>query len=173
MRMHSGHVVDLANPHPEDIRLDDVAYHLAHITRWTGAGPFTDAQHCVMVSHLVPWYARHWGFLHDAEEAYVGDVGHSLKGLLGSAYTDISLAWRRAVSERFEIPECDVKQADDEAALIEATWQWPHLTPADVGLGPFTRPVIMLQIQSMAIDPLSARDAEELFLARARHLGIK
>jgi hypothetical protein len=120
--MHSGVVVDLAHPDPDRIYLEDIAYHTAGIFRWTGGSRFTVAQHGVIVYHLSK---TPWGLLHDAHEAYVGDVSHHLKRLLGPAYREISDAWEDAISERFDVPRTDVSYWDQLAAQLEANYMWP------------------------------------------------
>lgn len=69
------------DPRAEDIDILDIAHHLAHICRYTGAVDqhYSVAQHCVHVSKLVlPEFAL-WGLLHDAPEAYVNDLARPYK----------------------------------------------------------------------------------------------
>lgn len=123
IRMHSGVLVDLVDPDPRTILLEDIAYHLAGINRWTGGSRYTDAQHCVHVYRLS---GEPWGLLHDAEEAYIGDVSHPLKELLGEAYRRIQRSWQNVVSARFGVPIVDIRQWDDYSAALEASTMWPH-----------------------------------------------
>lgn len=72
----SGKSIDLANPDPELIDINDIAHHLSQINRFNGATvePYSVAQHSLIVSNIVgPKYAL-LGLLHDAAEAYIGDI---------------------------------------------------------------------------------------------------
>ena len=69
------------DPREEEIDILDIAHHLAHICRYTGACDqhYSVAQHSVHVSKLVlPQYAL-WGLLHDASEAYTNDMSRPVK----------------------------------------------------------------------------------------------
>lgn len=99
---HTGLTFNLLHPTPEMICIEDIAYALAHICRFGGHTNhfYSVAQHSVLVSHIVPpAFALH-GLLHDAAEAYVGDMVKPLKNLL-PAYSDIELNIERAIFEKF------------------------------------------------------------------------
>lgn len=84
MQTFSGRLVDLAKFAVEDVRIADIAHALSIINRFTGHSkvPYSVAQHSVMVSRICePEYAL-WGLLHDASEAYLGDMATPLKTLL-------------------------------------------------------------------------------------------
>jgi 5'-deoxynucleotidase YfbR-like HD superfamily hydrolase len=82
MQTFSGLVFDLANPQPEQIMLVDIAHHLSRIARFNGAtkGQFgwSVAQHSLLAEQLLPNDAdatmRMHVLLHDAHEAYIGDL---------------------------------------------------------------------------------------------------
>lgn len=79
----SGRMFCLADPRPEDICIEDIATHLSRIARFTGAayGRYSVAQHSVLVAARVgPPHQKH-ALMHDAAEAYVGDVSAPLKRL--------------------------------------------------------------------------------------------
>jgi hypothetical protein len=80
----SGGVFYPGNPRAEDVRLGDIAHALSQIGRFTGHTSefYSVAQHCVLVSYLCPSEYALWGLLHDAAEAYIGDVSSPLKSLL-------------------------------------------------------------------------------------------
>ena len=113
----------LDNPQPEDVELDHIAAALSGINRFTGLG-FSDAQHSILVSRLVPEHMARWGLLHDACEAYLGDVSGPLKAVLDRmanyAYSELQLRWEAAIARRFDVPIEDVKPWDNLATLIEA-----------------------------------------------------
>jgi hypothetical protein len=68
-------------PSPEEIDIDDIARSLAQQCRFLGHtdAPYSIAQHCVLVSELVPAQDALWGLLHDASEAYLGDLPAPIK----------------------------------------------------------------------------------------------
>jgi hypothetical protein len=74
----SGKMLDLANPRPEDICLEDIASGLANTIRYRGAlgVPLTVAQHSVLLSYWTGFTdeQRRFALLHDAAEAYLGDI---------------------------------------------------------------------------------------------------
>lgn len=137
METAGGAYLDLLDPQPAQISLDDIAHHLAQINRYTGAArrPMSVAEHAVLVAdrlrsqgHGAATIMR--GLHHDDAEAYVGDVGRPLKLALGSTYGDIEARVDAAIASVLGLPTtCDweaVKAADDWALAAEA---W-HLLPS-------------------------------------------
>lgn len=122
----SGNPFYLLDPRPEEIEIRDIAHALSQLCRFTGHSRklYTVAQHCLMVSDLVPPELALEGLLHDATEAYVGDVSSPLKGILGAAYTDIEQSIHLAIADRFKLaspwPHDVVKHADLTAFATEA-----------------------------------------------------
>ena len=151
-RLHSGVTVDLAHPDPRLINLGDLAFALAGIYRWTGTSRYTVAQHCVHVHELD---GRPWALLHDAEEAFVGDVCKGLKKLLGPKYRNLARGWSLAIAERFGVKIVDVKESDDYSADCEAYTLW--------GTGP----------SYPKITPWLPRDAQNAWLSTAREIGLR
>jgi hypothetical protein len=84
VRVFSGRDVDLIEPAPSTITLSDIAYHLSKIERYNGACKFsmTVGLHSLMVAEILPVEFKPYGLLHDASEAYLGDVVGPLKDLL-------------------------------------------------------------------------------------------
>ena len=154
-RTASGILVDLANPDPAAISLHDVAYHLAGINRWTGASRITVAEHSIEVARRCPSDRAAWGLLHDASEAYLGDVSHHLKRLIGPTYRALETAWDRAIATRFGVRIVDVKQWDNETTDDERTCIW-DLDPC----------------RGHRVCPYQADGGYAAFLARAAELGI-
>ena len=165
MRLHSGRVVDLANPDPAAITLEDLAWHLSGIYRWTGASRFTVAQHCVHVHALD---GRPWALLHDAEEAFVGDVGHWLKALIGEAYRPIAAGWSQAVAKRFGVEIVSVNFSDQLSAQLEANYLWP-----DRGVWVYSPTLLALSREHRQIRPLPPTHAQQAWLEAAWRLGLK
>lgn len=87
----SGRAFWSLDPRPEDVRIEDIAAQLARICRFGGAlkpgvSFYSVAQHSVLVSYNVPEEYALEGLLHDAAEAYVGDVIKPIKSALVPGY---------------------------------------------------------------------------------------
>lgn len=80
-RTYCGNRVHPFCPSPEEIAIDDIARSLAQQCRFLGHtdAHYSIAQHCVLVSELVPARDALWGLLHDASEAYLGDLPAPIK----------------------------------------------------------------------------------------------
>lgn len=135
MQTHSGRIVDLTRFSEEDILIEDISHALSHIVRFTGHArvPYTVAQHSLLVADLVPPADRLWGLLHDASEAYLGDVASPLKSLLPD-YRQIEEKFQKVIAGRFGLPwpmPETVKFADRVALMAEkrdlmlARQEWP------------------------------------------------
>lgn len=111
------------NPRPEDIDPVDIAHALSNLCRYNGHVRrfYSVAEHCVLMSRTVPAEDALWALLHDATEAYVGDMVRPLKKHM----PDYCAAEERvalAISERFGIPEQmpeSVRDADNRIILDE------------------------------------------------------
>lgn len=115
----SGLLLDIANPRPEDIRITDIAHHLARICRFGGAviyQPYWVAIHSMMVSEKVPAEHALAGLLHDAAEAYLGDLASPVKALV-PAFADLERRWNLAIGEKFGL---GTQLADQHPAVREA-----------------------------------------------------
>lgn len=142
----TGRLFDLANPSPSDVHLQDIACHLAQICRFTGATRhhYSVAQHCVLVAECVPFKDRLAALLHDAAEAYLGDVSAPLKALLPD-YRRLEATVHAAICASFGIPaaipatvqDADARILHDEAcALLPSS---PYFR-RDKGLGVSVQP---------------------------------
>ncbi|HEX6923785.1 MAG TPA: hypothetical protein VF167_00025 [Longimicrobiaceae bacterium] len=128
IRTYTGGRFYLTTPAPEDVRIEDIAHALSQICRFTGHTRrfYSVAEHCVHVSKLVEPRHALWGLLHDAAEAYIGDVARPLKHAYGmDGYRRIEILVEAAVLDAFHIPltpmmEWDVKQADLHMLCVEA-----------------------------------------------------
>ena len=83
MEVYSGKAIDPLNLKPEDIRITDIAHALSNICRYGGhcAHFYSVAEHSVRVADIVPIGIGLAALLHDAAEAYLGDVIRPLKHL--------------------------------------------------------------------------------------------
>lgn len=103
----SGRVVDLLRPTPGVVAIGDIAHSLARQTRYLGytRQPYSVAQHAVAVSRLCEPADALAGLLHDAAEAYLGDVSMPLKRLpLFSGYRALEAAWLAVILQAFGLP---------------------------------------------------------------------
>jgi 5'-deoxynucleotidase YfbR-like HD superfamily hydrolase len=138
-RMLSGRRLDLLDPSPLDIEIEDIAHGLARVARWngqtSGAHIFSVAQHCLLVEALaranVPRLdnaRRLTVLLHDAPEYVIGDMISPFKAVIGDAYKVTERRLLAAIHLRFGLPaktspevEALTKAADQQAAYLEAT----------------------------------------------------
>jgi hypothetical protein len=164
---HSGRQFDLARPTAAMISPHDIAHALANLCRFNGhtRTHYSVAQHSLLVASLVPAKHQLVALLHDATEAYVGDMTRPLKALLPSYRVAEETVWK-AVCDRFNIdpvlPECVVR-ADLVALATERRDLMPH-HPGDWeclhGIPPMPE----------AINPLSAPEASMKFFSRLMDL---
>jgi len=138
-RMLSGRRLDILDPSPLDVEIEDVAHGLARVARWNGqtSGPlaFNVAHHSVVVADLCgdlkPGWPAKWrlaALLHDAPEYVIGDMISPFKAALGGPYRSIERGLQAAIHLRFGLPaelpaeiEKTIKRADRICAFYEAT----------------------------------------------------
>lgn len=196
----TGRFVDVLHPKPETIVLDDIAHGLAMTCRYGGHIKkfYSVAEHCVLVMRLVEWHERSHEYqlehtecdepalvdkcllrnalLHDAAEAYLGDVVAPLKYALreGMMPHDKNVGYD-SLTERMDdaiddalgygrmrhsamIQLCDLWALKIEAAILThtggANWRWPGQLPC----GGHLPGGIDIRISDMGLQPLAARD---------------
>ena len=138
-RMLSGRRLDLLDPSPDDVAIEDIAHGLARVARWngqtTGAHAFSVAQHTLIVEEIYvglnPGTERGWqlaALLHDAPEYVVGDLISPFKAAIGLDYKAFENRLLAAIHRRFGLPPvlpapvtAAIKRADRVAAYHEAT----------------------------------------------------
>ncbi|MDF1792159.1 MAG: HD family hydrolase [Thalassobaculaceae bacterium] len=183
-RMLSGRRLDLADPSPFDVEIEDIAHGLSRVARWngqtSGAWAYSVAQHSVLVEHLATvidgTLARKWrlaALLHDGPEYVIGDMITPFKAIIGPDYKAVDKRLDAAIHIRFGLPaelpatvEKLIKRADRIAAYFEAT-QIAGFDPAEARRI-FGAPRIS---RSVTIDPVAPDAAKNLYLSRFRILA--
>ena len=137
-RMLSGRRLDLLDPRPEDIAIEDIAHGLARVARWNGqtTGPhiFSVAQHSLLVEAIFKAECPEASpasnlaaLLHDGAEYVVGDLISPFKAALGSDYKAVEERVLAAIHARFGLTQAAaiearrIKEADRAAARLEAS----------------------------------------------------
>ena len=122
LQTYTGRAFDYENPTPDMVCIEDVAHALAHSSRFNGHAStfFSIAQHSILVSQQLPSHLRLQGLLHDAHEAYVGDVVAPLKRCAGmEAYCAIERRVQAVVAQAFGIPpELDPKVREADLRML-------------------------------------------------------
>ena len=137
--MLSGRRLDLLDPTPIDVEIEDIALGLSRVARWngqtSGKWSFSVAQHSLLVESLVcaikPATPNRWrlaALLHDAPEYVIGDLITPFKAAVGLDYKKLEVSLLRAIHLRFGLPAelpasvaLLIKRADHAAAYTEAT----------------------------------------------------
>ncbi len=137
--MLSGRRLDLLDPTPVDIEIEDIAHGLAFVARWNGQtiGDFaySVAEHSLLVealfSRLNPRAPARWqmgALLHDAPEYVIGDMISPVKHAVGPGYEELDQRLTAAIHIRFGLPAAipprvkkQIKTADKISAWMEAT----------------------------------------------------
>lgn len=126
----SGKSFHFLEPSDDEIDITDIAYALSNMCRYTGHSKrfYSVAEHSIYVAQLLPPELRLAGLLHDASEAYLGDVSSPLKQLLPE-YKEIEKTVEAAIARRFELlypHDPLIKQMDLQQLCTEAH----HLLPS-------------------------------------------
>ena len=128
----SGRRVALLNPSPSQIVIGDIAHGLAHQCRFNGQTNkfYSVAQHSVLVASILPRELRLAGLLHDASEAYLGDVVQPLKDLLPE-YQAIEENFCKVLGMRFGV-NLQHNDAIRHADLVVLATERRDLMPMDM-----------------------------------------
>lgn len=137
-RMLSGRRLDLLDPTPVDIEVEDIAHGLAFVARWNGQTrgdwPYSVAEHSLLVEEIFarmnPGQDLRWrlaALLHDAPEYVLGDMISPVKAAIGKGYEELDARISAAVHLRFGLPAVlpvpvkkAIKAADKVSAWMEA-----------------------------------------------------
>ncbi|QPM91517.1 HD domain-containing protein [Pseudooceanicola algae] len=138
-RMLSGRRLDLLDPTPVDIEIDDIAHGLAFVARWNGQTrgdyAYSVAEHSLLVEALFARICptaspaqRLTALLHDAPEYVIGDMISPVKAAIGPDYGHLDARLAAAIHIRFGLPavptkalKARIKRADRISAWMEAT----------------------------------------------------
>ena len=180
-RMLSGRRLDLLDPSPLDIEIEDIAHGLARVARWNGqtlgAHPYSVAEHSLLVERILGTLKpratseeRLIALLHDAPEYVIGDMISPFKAAIGIDYKAFEARLERAVHLRFGLPAVTgeplaklIKRADRASAWFEAT-QLAGFTEAEASRY-FPRPRFKTAHQ-IRLDPQPVSAVQQAFLDR-------
>lgn len=183
-RMLSGRRLDLLDPTPVDIEMEDIAHGLAFVARWngqtTGDWPYSVAEHSLLVESLLgklePSIGPTWrlaALLHDAPEYVIGDMISPVKAAVGPDYGALDDRLTAAIHIRFGLPavlpkaiKTLIKRADTLSAWLEAT-QIAGFTTAEADKY-FGKP--SAEAKGVRITPRMPADVRAEFIAR--HYGL-
>ncbi len=186
-RMLSGRRLDLLDPSPLDVEVEDIAHGLARVARWNGqtkgAHIFSVAQHALLVEALaraktprLDALGRLAVLLHDAPEYVIGDMISPFKAVIGDNYKAVEHRLLAAIHLRFGLPptlpddlKTLIKTADRAAAYLEAT-RLAGFEPAEARkfFGP--PPKFSAAIERDYLTPWPAGTAEAKFRERFKKL---
>lgn len=184
--MLSGRRLNLLDPSPIDIEIEDIAHGLARLARWngqtTGRHSFSVAQHCILVADLCrkrkPGWPAKWelaALLHDAPEYVIGDMISPFKAAIGLDYKNFERNLRQAIHIRFSLPpqlpdsiEAEIHRADRSSAFFEAV-EIAGFSRLEA-MRTFSKPRALKHIELVAASP---RQAQEDFLNRFKTLHKK
>jgi 5'-deoxynucleotidase YfbR-like HD superfamily hydrolase len=182
-RMLSGRRLDLLDPSPLDIEIEDIAHGLARVARWNGqthgAHIFSVAQHTLLVEAVLraasPRVDRRVQLavlLHDAPEYVIGDMISPFKAVIGGSYRAIEQRLLAAIHVRFGLPAvlpgeltARIKAADAGAAYLEAT-RLAGFQEVEARRFFGRAPNLSATIAQEFLTPWPAQRAERRFLAR-------
>ena len=160
------------DPRPEEIHLEDIAHALALTNRFGGhiPEPYSVAQHSLIVAGYCPEDLRLCGLMHDAPEAYLGDMVAPLKRGMPEFKAAEDRLWS-AIAKRFDLPDpipSAVMNIDLRLLVDEAQSFWPkrRIEGWDEALG-------VESLHRGLIVPIPWRHAEETFLRLFAHLDRK
>lgn len=185
--MLSGRRLNLLDPSPLDVEIEDIAHGLSRTARWngqtTGENIFSVAQHALLVERLArraaPDIDRRWRMavlLHDAPEYVIGDMISPFKAVIGGDYKAVEARLLAAISLRFGLPATwpeplvkIVKAADRSSAYLEATRLAGFAS--DEARRLFGQPTRLdPALEAEYLTPWTAASAKDRFLARFEEL---
>ena len=186
-RMLSGRRLDLLDPSPVDVEIEDIAHGLARVARWNGQTSgdhaFSVAQHSLLVETIVERIAGQptpalllTALLHDAPEYVIGDMISPVKQAIGDGgYRAVEDRLQAAINLRFGLAGSTpvktkkvIKEADFIAAYYEATRLAGF--KEDEAITYFGRPSKMVP-DGLLLEPMTTNEAQSAFIARFEELA--
>lgn len=170
IQSRSGRYINFVAPDPSLFCINDIAHALSHTCRFGGHTRdfYSVAQHSVLASYLVPENDQFAALMHDAAEAYVGDVPTPLKQLLPE-YKVIEKRIETCLFERFGLYDgipLSVKKAD----LIMLATEQRDLMPHEIQESEQWACIRDIQPARFRIRPQRPEDARKSFLERFERL---
>ena len=171
--------MDLADPCPADLDLGDIARALANLCRYTGlcSDFYSVAEHSVHCAELArrdrqPVEVQRAVLMHDATEAYLGDVSRPLKRLLPD-YKALERRMAEAVAERFGLPGADDRKTHEIVKIYDDEMLGHENAQLCAGAG--DGPSIPVPLRTRAPRAMGWRPhvARAAFLAAAEKLGVR
>lgn len=171
-----------------EIKFIDIAHALSMICRYGGHTKsfYSVAQHCVLASHMVPAEHAKWALLHDAAEAYLGDIVRPIKKSFGFyvpdrdfmvTYEHCEANLLSVIGERFGLEwplPVEVIEEVDLRLLMSERAALMNAPPAPWGVFQDLEPDELARLKSRTVPilPLSQTEAKSLFCSRAVQLGL-
>lgn len=140
----SGALFDLVEPSPDMVRLEDIATALSRIVRFNGhtRRPYTVAEHSLIMSHVAPRGLELEALLHDAHEAYIGDISSPVRRCLRGTVEQLERKVDGAIRKRFGLssamPEAikdldfRILNTEREVLMVEPPAPWFEHNPGYV-----------------------------------------
>ncbi len=183
-RMLSGRRLDLLDPSPLDVEIEDIAHGLARVARWNGQTKgehaFSVAQHCVLVERITadlnPRLTREvrlMALLHDAPEYVIGDLISPFKVVIGTDYKVLELKLQSAIHLRFGLPAklpAALATLFKKADLISAYFEATQLAGFEIEIARKLFVVPPKAVKTPRLVPLATGEAQAQFLDRFRRL---
>ena len=185
-RMLSGRRLNLLEPSPLDIEIEDIAHGLSRVARWNGQTSgnwaFSVAEHSVLVETILERYRNNapteWrlaALVHDAAEYVIGDLISPFKAAVGLDYKAFERNLQSAIHIRFGLPatlpktaQILIKRADRASAYVEAV-QLAGFDPSEAKKI-FGKP---RTLKDTPLTPLSPDKAKSAFLERFETLSAE
>lgn len=183
--MLSGRRLDLLDPSPMDVEIEDIAHGLARVARWNGQTKgehaFSVAQHCLVVERLahelspsgLTREARLMALLHDAPEYVIGDLISPFKAAVGINYKSLELKLMAAIHIRFGLPPkpaAALEKLFKRADLISAYHEATQLAGFTVEEAKKYFPVPPPSLKTPRLVPLPTAEAQALYVERFKKL---
>ena len=184
-RMLSGRRLDLLDPSPVDVEIEDIAHGLARVARWNGQTKgehaFSVAQHCVLVERItaelrpgLTQEARLMALLHDAPEYVIGDLISPFKVAIGIDYKALENRLQSAIHLRFGLPAIlspVLVKLFKKADLISAYFEATQLAGFELEIARKLFVVPPPAVRTPKLVPLATAEAQAQFLDRFKKLA--